>query len=115
MRIPSTLEEARQLPYPVKECRLLPNEVTYECEWCGTIWRASAAHIAHPTCWQYEIEQSHKDKAAELVFSTEGDELSIDEAVRIAELWGAGKMIGGDVDAVIAALLKEVKRLRGEE
>jgi hypothetical protein len=36
----------------------------------------------------------------------------IDLAMHIAECWEAGKMIGGDPDAVIAALLNEVRRLR---
>ena len=33
-------------------------------------------------------------------------------AIRIAELWQAGKMIGGDEDEVRNALLEEVHRLR---
>lgn len=33
-------------------------------------------------------------------------------AIRTAELWGEGKMIGGDEDDVIRRLLAEVNRLR---
>ena len=51
--------------------------------------------------------------------SADGDhmwhDLTIDRAIHLAELWGQGKMVGGDQDEVIAALLKEVKRLRGEK
>lgn len=35
-----------------------------------------------------------------------------EHAIRTAELWAAGKMIGGDQDEVRDALLAEVKRLR---
>ena len=37
---------------------------------------------------------------------------SIDHAIETAELWEAGKMIGGDEDEVRNTLLHEVKRLR---
>lgn len=37
---------------------------------------------------------------------------SIEDAIRIAGLWRAGKMIGGDQDGVRDALLAEVERLR---
>lgn len=39
--------------------------------------------------------------------------MPIEEALRTAELWKVGKMIGGDEDAVRDALLDEVRRLRG--
>ena len=35
--------------------------------------------------------------------------MDIKTAIKLAELWDAGKMIGGDEDAVISALLKELK------
>lgn len=38
--------------------------------------------------------------------------MEIDEAIRIATLWQAGKMIGGDDLEVNAALLAEIERLR---
>jgi hypothetical protein len=38
--------------------------------------------------------------------------MDIDRAIYVAELWEAGKMIGGDEDEVRNALLGEVKRLR---
>jgi hypothetical protein len=37
---------------------------------------------------------------------------AIEDAIRIAGLWRAGKMIGGDQDGVRDALLAEVERLR---
>jgi hypothetical protein len=37
--------------------------------------------------------------------------MNIDRAIKIAELWEAGKMIGGDEGEVRSALLAEVKRL----
>lgn len=39
------------------------------------------------------------------------DEYSLEHALRLARLWRAGKLIGGDQQAVIAALLTEVERL----
>jgi hypothetical protein len=38
--------------------------------------------------------------------------IEIEFALRIAKLWRAGKMIGGDEDAVRNALLEEIERLR---
>ena len=38
--------------------------------------------------------------------------MDADEAIRIAELWQAGKMIGADEDEVREALLNECLRLR---
>lgn len=38
--------------------------------------------------------------------------MDIEQAIRIAGLWEAGKLIGADEDEVIFALLAEVKRLR---
>jgi len=35
---------------------------------------------------------------------------SLDEALRYARLWRAGKLIGGDSDSVIFALLAEIER-----
>ncbi len=35
--------------------------------------------------------------------------MNIKTALNLAELWGAGKMIGGDEDAVISSLLAELK------
>jgi hypothetical protein len=40
--------------------------------------------------------------------------MDIEEAIRIADLWRAGKLIGGDEDAVRDALLGEVERLQAE-
>lgn len=40
--------------------------------------------------------------------------MEIEEAIRYATLWRAGKMIGGDEDEVRNALLGEVERLRSE-
>jgi hypothetical protein len=39
-------------------------------------------------------------------------EYEIEDAIRIAGLWRAGKMIGGDEDGIRNALLAEVERLR---
>jgi hypothetical protein len=38
--------------------------------------------------------------------------MDIERAIRIAEMWEAGKLIGADEDEVMFALLTEVKRLR---
>lgn len=38
--------------------------------------------------------------------------METERAIKIAELWEAGKMIGGDEDEVRNALLHEVRRLR---
>lgn len=47
-----------------------------------------------------------------------GDEMdepyTLDEAMRYAKLWRAGKLLGGDSNAVIFALLGEIERLRGD-
>ena len=40
-------------------------------------------------------------------------EYSLDRAISLAQLWRAGKLIGGDVDGVRDALLAEVERARG--
>lgn len=44
--------------------------------------------------------------------SDEPIDYNVEEAIRIAGLWRAGKMIGGDQDGVRDALLAEVERLR---
>lgn len=41
------------------------------------------------------------------------DDMPLDRALHLAELWAAGKLIGGDAHGVAVALLREVKRLRG--
>lgn len=41
-------------------------------------------------------------------------DIGVGEAIRIAELWREGKMVGGDEDEVRDALLGEVERLRAE-
>ena len=40
------------------------------------------------------------------------DEMPLERALHLAELWAAGKMIGGDANDVSIALLREVQRLR---
>lgn len=44
--------------------------------------------------------------------ANEPREYTLDYALNIARLWRAGKLIGGDKDSVIAALLTEVERLQ---
>jgi hypothetical protein len=39
------------------------------------------------------------------------DPMPLDQAKRLAGLWSAGKMIGGDPQAACVALLEEIKRL----
>ena len=41
--------------------------------------------------------------------------MSAEDAIRLAELWRAGKMIGGDIHAVCDALLTEVERLQEQD
>lgn len=41
-----------------------------------------------------------------------GISMEIEQAIKIADLWRAGKMIGGDEDRVRNTLLGEVERLR---
>jgi len=61
---------------------------------------------------QVELERPAAEPADEL--RDETPTYDIEFAVNIARLWRAGKMIGGDEDAVRDALLTEVERLRGE-
>lgn len=44
----------------------------------------------------------------------EPDAYELDDALRIARLWRAGKMIVADEDAVLNALLAEIERMRAE-
>lgn len=43
---------------------------------------------------------------------TDNDLMPVAEAMRYADLWAAGKMIGGDIDGVCLSLRAEVLRLR---
>jgi len=42
---------------------------------------------------------------------TSSDPMPLDHAKRLAGLWSAGKVIGGDPQAACIALLEEIKRL----
>lgn len=50
-------------------------------------------------------------KGFEEASDAEVAEYSLEEALHLARLWRAGKLIGGDSDAVIQALLTEIERL----
>lgn len=39
---------------------------------------------------------------------------SLEQAMNLAKLWRAGKLIGGDENAVIFALLAEIERLQAD-
>jgi hypothetical protein len=53
----------------------------------------------------------HDDEGERVMAETE-NKYTAEEALQLAELWSAGKTVGGDEEGVIFALLDEIKRLR---
>lgn len=54
-----------------------------------------------------------EDAARAEVLDAVDDDMPLDRALHLAELWAVGKLIGGDAHGVAVALLREVKRLCG--
>ena len=52
-----------------------------------------------------------EDRDVQHVEAPSGDEMPLERAKNLAELWRAGKLIGGDPHAACIALLAELERL----
>lgn len=59
------------------------------------------------------LAKAAEDAARADVLDAMEDDMPLERALHLAELWEAGKLIGGDANGVSIALLREVRRLRG--
>ena len=78
----------------------------------GSGYKAELITMPDFGCVQHEQMVDFCEALAPTDVPMPEDLMPIDEAMRYAELWAAGKMIGGDVDAVCSSLYAEVLRLR---